>query len=330
MGVLTFIGCGQSSNSVCRISGEMLGTTVNVVAMADSRYYGEIVERINEIDAQMKSELSIFDENSLLSRINRGENLAASEWLVRNIELADSVSRLSGGIYDVTVAPLVKAYGFGSEDIAKDVNIDSLLQFVGYEKIDVVDGRIVKSDPRVQIDLNSIAKGFTVDVVAEMLESYGVENYMVEIGGELRVKGVNPKGNAWSVGIETPLLGSLEVGSSVQRKLIIPDSSLYKAVATSGNYRRFITTEAGERIVHTINPFTGEAKESSLLSATVIAPTCALADAYATMLLASGGDRAIELAESVEDCEVYLIFGDFSGDDYRIYVSPEMEEMLVK
>ncbi len=302
----------------------MLGTWVNIVATIDSGdgCKEQIEREVALIDSLMKQELSLFDKGSLLNRFNRSELIEPSEWMIYNIKLADSISRLSGGIYDITVAPLVRAYGFAAKsDAVESVNIDSLMEFVGYQKLTLNNGSLTKSDPRVQIDLNSIAKGFTVDVVAQMLESKGVENYLVEIGGEIRVNGSNPKGESWRVGIESPFMGNI-VGGSIEQRVAIPDSSIYKCVATSGNYRRFHTNNKGERIVHTIDPLSGKPRESTLLSATVLAPNCALADGYATMLMAAGDNKAIELAEKIENCEVYLIFSKREDDEgYTIYSS---------
>ena len=174
-------------------------------------------------------------------------------------------------------------------------------------------GRIVKQDSRVQIDLNSVAKGYTVDIVAEWLEEQGCQNYIVEIGGEIRSKGVNRRGVAWRVGVDTPFDNNNEPGKYQQHIVSISG----RALATSGNYRRFYYNDKGERISHTINPLTGHSQTTSLLSATVLAPNCALADALATMFMASDEQSAIEIAERLRDSvEVYFVLAD-GGDKYR-------------
>lgn len=323
---------GRETESSYRLHMEMLGTWINVVAIVGSDIdREELNEQIVNIDKQMRGELSIFDKSSLLSRFNRGESVVPSKWMMRNVQLADSISRVSGGVYDITIAPLVKANGFArKEEQIAHINIDSLMEFVGYEKLTITDDNIIKGDERVQIDLNSIAKGFTVDLVAQMLESRGVESYLVEIGGELRVKGFNSKGEPWRVGIETPTMGNI-LGGSVAQRVAIPDSSRYKSVATSGNYRRFHTNAEGKRVVHTISPLSGEPYESTLLSATVLAESCALADGYATMLMAAGDGGAEELAQSIENCEVYLIFSnEEQGEEYRVFASEGMKKLLMK
>ncbi len=289
------------------------------------------------MDGKLKREMSLFDPTSQLSRVNRGESSKLTDWMAQNITLADSISRLSGGIYDITVAPLVKAYGFGAEKRQEHPNVDSLLQFVGYDRIYIkrdADGlSLVKSDERMQIDLNSIAKGFAVDRAAEILDQCGAQNYLVEIGGELRVKGVNPAGKMWRVGVESPIDGNMSEGEYLERRIKIDPYSPLQAMATSGNYRRFYRNDEGEKIVHTIDPSTGKSIPSQLLSATVIAPTCAEADAYATMFMAAGDKRAEELASKIENCEVYFIYNNRRSkegeSEYHEYYSEGMRKMLM-
>ncbi len=282
----------------------------------------------------MIAEMSIFDSTSILSQINRGERNDLTPWIEYNIRLADSISRLSNGVYDITVAPLVKAWGFaknGTSASTIDVSkielpdLDSLLQTVGYDKLSIRDGKLYKENPNTQIDLNSIAKGFAVDKVAELVESLGGENYLVEIGGEVRVSGHNANRKGWRVGIETPIDETLISEQSYEVRLEIEPSSRLKALATSGNYRRFYTLDSGERVVHIIDPKTGRGDQSNLLSVTVLARTCAEADAYATMLLAIGHKGAEALARKIADCEVYFIYS-----DREAYISGAVQKMVMK
>ncbi len=329
--VVALASCGVTSVEYTQIEGSMLGTSYHVKAHIPNLNRSRLLIQIKELDQRMKSEMSLFDPESQLSKINRGESDELTLWLEQNILLADSISRLSGGVYDITVAPLVKAWGFAREsEQVQHPNVDSLMEFVGYEGISIESGRIVKRDARMQIDLNSIAKGFAVDRMAEILEQNGSQNYIVDIGGEVRLKGVNPSKEAWRIGIETPIDGNMSDGELLQRRIAIDIDSPLRAVATSGNYRRFYISEEGEKIVHTIDPTTGRSKTSTLLSATVLAPTCAEADAYATRLMAAGDEMAHEIAEGIESCEVYLIYNDTSGVGYREYISPEIERMILK
>ncbi len=307
----------------------MLGTTLRIVADIEATP-SELYIATMRLDSLFKKEMSLFDPTSQLSRINRGESDSLSSGIIYNIILSDSVSRISGGAYDITVAPLVKALGFAAkEERVAAPNIDSILQFVGYEKISIEGSRLVRQDPRTQIDLNSIAKGYVVDKIGELVRSMGSTNFMVDIGGEIVCSGNNSHGAPWRIGIETPIDGNMTNGELLQKRIQIPQSSPLRAMATSGNYRRFYLDESGNKVAHTIDPTTGGSKLSSLLSATVIAPTCALADAYGTMFMALGSERAIEVAESLEDAEVYFIFDDLAGG-FTEYISAGMAGFVME
>lgn len=304
--------------------GEMLGTFVHISART-SLSPTEIYERAKRIDAEMKRSMSIFDEGSLLSRINRGETDRADEHIKFNLALAGRVNAESGGAYDVTVKPLVEAYGFAGKKRVEEVNVDSLMQFVGFDKVRVEGDRLVKADPRVQLDFNSIAKGYTVDLVARMLEEEGIEDYLVDIGGEVRCRGRNPKGKAWRVGVETPFEGNDIPGSHVQQIISLTDCSM----ATSGNYRRCDVDEKGRKVAHTIDPVTGLCALSDLLSATVVAATCAEADAYGTMFMALGKERAVEYAHRLESDGIMVYFITAADDGgYEIYYSKALGAAL--
>ncbi|MFI3327952.1 MAG: FAD:protein FMN transferase [Rikenellaceae bacterium] len=343
---LLLCGCGDGEPQFIAVSDAMLGSTVNVKAEISPRRTKELVRGIKSINEQVIREMSIFDPNSILSQINRGERDDLTPWIEYNLRLADSISRLSRGTYDVTVAPLVKAWGFARSGASATTidpttievpNVDSLLQLVGYHKISIVDGKLRRSNPNTQIDLNSIAKGFAVDKVAELIESLGGVNYIVEVGGELRFGGCNPSGGGWRIGVETPVDETLAGEMSYEKRLEILHSNPLRAMATSGNYRRFYNAPNGDRIVHVIDPRTGRGAPSKLLSVTVLARSCAEADAYATMLLAAGDRGAERLARQIDGCEVYLIYSDdraAAGSEgsirYRDYASPGMRGVMMK
>ena len=299
--------------------GSMLGTTFHICAEVENLTPSQLYDQMMRIDAEAKSSLSIFNPKSLLSRINRGETDSLDSHLVRNLTLARSIGERCDARYDVTVKPLTDAWGFAAKNADKSPNIDSLLQFVGYDKWALNGNRLVRHDPRVQFDLNSIAKGYTVDMAAEMLESHGARNYIVEIGGEIRCRGVNAKGKVWRVGIDSPADGNMSPGEQLATTVELHE----KALATSGNYRRFYIDQAGRKIVHTINPLTGHSTTSQLLSATVIADDCATADALATMFMAVGEERAIELAEKMCDSIKVCFIIDEGEDKYRIFKTLE-------
>ena len=190
----------------------MLGTFLTVSART-SHSSAEVYDLMMRIDREAKASMSIFEEGSLLSRVNNNETDLLDEHIIYCLNLSRRVSEQSGGVYDVTVGPLVEAYGFAAKDRQASINVDSLLEFVGIDKLQVVDGRLQKADSRMKIDFNSIAKGYVVDMVAERLEALAIESYMVNIGGEVRCNGNNPKGEKWSIGIETPYDGNMAMDS---------------------------------------------------------------------------------------------------------------------
>ncbi len=291
----------------------MLGTTYHIVAetsLSSQQIFAEM-ERINR---EAIGSMSIFDERSLLSRINRNETDQLDDHIIRNIEIAQKIHSVAPR-YDITVKPLVEAYGFAAKNREAKPNVDSLLQFVGFDKFAIEGNRILKSDSRLQIDLNSIAKGYVVDVIAEWLSNNGVENYIVEVGGEICAKGVNSRGVAWRVGVDTPFDNNNNPGAYQQKVVNISGAAL----ATSGNYRRFYYNAEGERISHTLNPQTGHSHTTSILSATVIAPRCAVADGLATAFMASDERDAIALAEELRDSvQVYFVLAPSKGEEsYR-------------
>ena len=321
---LLCVACGKDAPTYIRVEGEMLGTFMQVSASTD-RESSEIYAKMMQIDSAAKSSMSIFDEKSLLSRVNRNETDVLDEHIIHCLELSRKVSKISGGSYDVTIAPLVEAYGFAGKDREAKVNVDSLLEFVGIDKVRVENGRLIKDDSRLRLDFNSIAKGYVVDMAARELERLGMENYLVDIGGEVRCKGVNSKGGAWRVGIETPFDGNNNVGAHVQQVISLTDC----AMATSGNYRRYYLDAEGRKVAHTIDPHTGKSVITNLLSATVIAPTCAEADAYGTMFMAMGLERAIEVARELESSGVMVYFiAAGEGEEFEIYYSRKLAPAL--
>lgn len=316
-------GCVSKGDVATTFDGFALGTSYHIVVRSD-----RAVDLSSQIDSLLdvaNRSMSIYSDSSLISRINRNETDSVNRFIADCIELAAGVSRESDGLYDITVKPLSEAWGFAAREKSKNPNIDSLLQFVGYEKVTVQNGKIVKQNPGTQLDLNSIAKGYIVDLVAEFIGNQGIENYLVEIGGEINCRGMNPKGKPWGVAIDQPIDGNYSPGDSIQVVLEITDVGL----ATSGNYRRFYIDESGRKIAHTINPKTGRSEISNLLSATIIAKNCALADAYGTMMMAVGLDRAKQILSDRDDILGYLIYSDEQGN-FKTYCSPALEKQIRK
>ena len=325
--LLCVAGCRPSTHYVT-VEGSVLGTTFRIKART-TLPADEIYTEVMALDEEMKHSMSIFDETSLLSRINRGESDSLDSHLIYNILAADSVSRLSDGMYDITVKPLVEAWGFAGKEGQKTPNIDSILPLVGYRKIRIEGNRLVKDDPRIQLDFNSIGKGYMVDLIARMLERNGSENYLVTIAGSGRCRGVK-----WRIGIETPYDNNFS-DRDLQRIAEVTDISY----TTSGNYRRFYYTPDGRKIAHTIDPVTGRSAVSRLLSATVFCDNAARADALGTMFMSLGSERAVAKARELEREGVmaYFIFAtekadgrqrDESPDDYETWASPALEKLL--
>lgn len=321
--IFAFAACQHQSQYVTA-DGAMLGTTFHIVART-TLSSADIYREAMAIDAEAKASMSIFDETSRLSRINGNATDSLDVHLLRTIAVAAYVNSISDGAYDITVKPLTEAYGFAAKRRTERPNIDSILQFVGFDKFRINGHRIVKSDSRLQIDLNSIAKGYTVDLIADRLEMLGATDYIVEVGGEIRCKGVNAKGIEWRVGVDSPFDGNNSPGEHRQQILPLTDAAL----ATSGNYRRYFFDAEGRRISHTIDPTTGKSNQSRLLSATVIADRCIEADALATMFMALGDAKAIAKAEEMSDkIKVYFILDKGSGStseqtDYEIFTTIE-------
>ena len=307
------VGCGGNKPQYRTLNGSILGTTFHIIAET-TLPIEQISTEVQRINEEANNSMSIFNATSLLSRINNNETNEVDIHIARNIEIAGKVNTLTPR-YDITVKPLVEAYGFAAKNREAKPNIDSLVEFVGFDKFRIEGNRIIKEDSRLQIDLNSVAKGYVVDLIAEWLDKQGSENYIVEVGGEIRAKGINAKGIAWRVGVDSPFDNNNSPGEHQQRVVQISNSSL----ATSGNYRRFYYNAEGERISHTLNPQTGRSHTTTLLSATVIAPRCATADALATAFIASDEDDAIELAQQLRDSvQVYFVLAPEKGaEEYR-------------
>ena len=324
LAALLSAGCSAPADYTV-VEGTMLGTTMRVVADVKDATPQELYAAAMELDREAKASMSIFDPTSLLSRLNRNETDSVDRHIAFNLRLADSIGALSDGRYDVTVKPLVEAWGFAGKAAQAHPNIDSILEFVGREKVHIEGNRLVKDDPRVQLDFNSIAKGYTVDLLAALVERFGARNYIVDIGGEVRCRGVNRQGNPWRIGVETPFDGNMTDGEYLQRRISLSEGGL----ATSGNYRRFYLDADGNKVAHTIDPRTGRSVVSRLLSVTVVAPTCAEADALGTMFLAMGADDARAAVDRMPGVKVYFILAG-EGDAYEEYVSPAMKPLILE
>ncbi len=282
--------------------GLVFGTRYNVTYL----YNADLQPDIDHTLALVDSALSMFNAESTISAVNRSESILVTDTMFLKVyRRAMEISAMTGGAFDITVAPAVNAWGFGfkhAENI-RQATIDSLMEIIGYSKIHEQDGLITKDDPRIMLDCSAIAKGFGSDMVAAMFRSKGINDFMVEIGGEIVVAGHNPKGNLWGIGISKPVDDSLSINNELQTVIKVSDI----AMATSGNYRNFYVKD-GRKYAHTIDPHTCMPVSHSLLSATVLAADCATADALATSMMVMGLDSAQALLSRHPEFQAYLIY----------------------
>lgn len=311
---------GQTSRGqVRKFTERIFGTQMSVTYTYSEDLRDTIMSCLRGVDAS----LSMFNPKSTLSRINRGETDSLDEHLSFILPMAQSVSEATDGAFDVTVGPLVNAWGFGFKNgsLPTDEQVDSLRANVDYRFITIEGDRIVKQNPDIIIDLSAIAKGFGSDQVASLLESYGVKDFIVEIGGEIVSRGNNPKGEAWHIGINRPVEDSTSTNNEIQEVVDVHN----RAMATSGNYRNFYIAEDGRKLSHTINPAIGRPVQHSLLSSTVVAPTCAMADAFATSFMVMGIEKAKEVVEAHPELQVYFIYADSLGN-YQTWNNLQKED----
>lgn len=286
--------------------GEVFGTYYSITYQSDVELHKEIKDELAKVNAS----LSPFNKNSIITAVNNNEDAVPDSMFVTVFSLAQEISVKTGGAFDITVAPLVNAWGFGfKKGVPVDSTaIDSLRSLVGYKNVSLVDGKVIKQNPGTMLDCSAIAKGYGCDVVASMFDRHGIENYMVEIGGEVVAKGRNANGNKWSIGINKPI----DDPAASNKELFGVVKLDGKGMATSGNYRNF-RYENGKKVAHTIDPRTGYPVEHSLLSATVIADDCATADAYATSFMVMGLENAMEICSKEKGIDAYFIYADEDG-----------------
>lgn len=285
--------------------GYIFGTTYSIAyeAPQGDNYQEELHQHLLDV---VDNSLSTFNKKSIISLINQNKPHTTDSAFEEVYYKANDLSKLTDGAFDMTVAPLVNAWGFGYKNkdkiIPSQQEIDSLLIIVGYRMIKLTNHKVTKEHTNTTLDASAIAKGYSVDVATRFLEKKGVSNYMVEIGGEIRVGGLNKDGNKWRLGIDKPIEDPSLTHRSLDTILHLTDIAL----ATSGNYRQFYYKD-GKRYSHTINPKTGKPVNHQLLSATVIAPDCMTADALATACMVMGTQKSLEMAEKTDNVEVYLI-----------------------
>ena len=303
-----------------RGEGSVFGTFYHITYQSGQNLQTGVEATLQEVDKS----LSPFNKESVITAINNNTSMDTNTMFTDVFQLAQEVSVATNGAFDITVAPLVNLWGFGFKnmDNVSEEKVDSLLQYVGYEKVKLVEGKIVKECPETMLDCSAIAKGYGVDAVGLYLESQGVKNYMVEIGGEVRVRGTNPKGELWHVGINKPNDDPTNMNNEIEQVLQLTQM----AMATSGNYRNFYEKD-GKKYAHTIDPRTGHPVQHSILSSTVLAKDCATADAYATAFMVLGLEEAKKVLAQHPDLMAFFIYSDDEGGTHD-WCSPGLKEMI--
>jgi len=301
--VVGFFSCNTELPKKVQFQGLAQGTYYSVTYF-DALARDFQVEIDSLIDAFDQS-VSIYQPNSIVSRVNRNETgLVLDDWFIGNFELSQKISEETGGSFDMTIGPLARIWGFGAfqkPDSINPVLIDSLKQYVDYRKVRIEDGNVIKDNPNILLNFNAVAQGYSVDVLADFLEAQGIEDYLIDLGGEIFAKGEKPNGDYWKIGIEIPEENS--ESRFYNRIVELKD----EAVATSGNYRKFYELN-GVKYAHSLDPQTGYPVKHSLLSTTVIASTAAAADAYATAFMVMGVDETLAFVKNHPEIKVYLMY----------------------
>lgn len=326
--VFLLFSCKEREQEFVRndANGTALGTTYNLIYFSEAPL--DLQLQIDSVFAVMNHSLSTYIPESDISKINRGDSTLVVDTMFQEVfKLSKQVHKTTKGYFDPTVGTLVNAWGFGpGKQIALDsTKVDSLLKYVGFNKVSLTrEHRIKKENSNIYFDFNAIAKGYAIDRLAVMMNNYGIHNYLLEVGGELVAKGHNPyKNKSWIVGIDDP-----QVIEGRQLKLMIKLED--KAMASSGNYRKFRVDEStGKKYVHTINPITGYTKNGTTLGVTVLANSCAEADAYATSFMAMELKEVKMLLNNNKTLEAYIIYLDKNGETQE-FMTKGVKKLVVE
>jgi thiamine biosynthesis lipoprotein len=322
--IMIFISGVYSQTEPLKIEGQAQGTTYHITYYDEQKrdFQPEIEKILEDFDKSV----STYLPTSIISRINSNEKgVIVDKYFITCFNKAKEIWKNTNGAFDPTVYPLVNAWGFGpgkKQKIEKPI-IDSILKFVGFDLIELKGKTVVKKDPRVALDFNAFAQGYSVDVVSDFLNSKNINSYIVEIGGEVYAKGKKTDGDNWTIGIEKPIDNQT---SENPTKAIAKLENL--AIATSGNYRRFFI-ENGVRYGHHIDPKTGYPTKNNLLSASIFAKECISSDANATGVLVMGLDKAKAFLQGHPELQAYLIYSDDKGN-YQIYETPGLKSIITE
>ena len=320
---LIFSAC-KHEKTYYQTSGEVFKTDFNI------RYkYNRILDKeIQDCFGKFNLSLNPFNRESIIYKVNNNEPVEIDDWFITVFTKAMEISEISEGTYDITCSPFINLWGFGFQKVNEVTDlqhtIDSLKQFVGYRKVRLEDRKVIKDDPRLQLNASSIAKGYACDVIANLLESYEITDYLVAIGGEIHAKGKNPSGYCWRIEIPKPLD---DASGRVNERMEVV-GLCNKSIATSGDYRNFYVKD-GKKYAHTINPLTGYPAESNILSASVIYSDCMTADAFATAFMTMRLDKAVAVGDRIQNLDYLFIYTDEKGN-LQEKRSLNMDKYLIK
>jgi thiamine biosynthesis lipoprotein len=314
--------CQNTRSKYITNNGMIYGTYYNIKYKSPEGkdFQQEISEELNRLSLIF----SHYEKESTITKINKNIDVELEPEFTNCFQRATEISKITNGAFDISVGPLISAWGFGPEERQKMTPemVTDLKKLIGYDKMKLENGKIIKEIPEMTINMSAIAKGYTCDLMGEFLAKKGCENYLVDIGGEVVANGKNDKGKIWSIGIREPFEDPFK--NDLNAALQLPN----KAMATSGNYLNFYEVD-GKKYAHTIDPVSGYPVQHSLLSATVLANDCMSADAFATAFMVLGKDVGIEIARQVPGLEIYFIYADENGQN-QVYMSEGFAEFLMK
>lgn len=319
--IAILVSCNNSNRKYI-YDGFAQGTSYHIAYYSEE---GELISQF-EIDSilnDFNNSCSLYDKNSLLTAINSNKTDSLDQHIIKCINTAFYFNKISDELYDITIKPLTDAYGFtGGNRNKYNINIDSLLPHIGMHKLKIKNKKLIKSSLKMELDLNSIAQGYSVDLISNHISSKGITDYIVELGGEIYASGDN-QNQGWKVGIDKPIDNSYIAGQNLQAIITIKD----KGLTTSGNYRKFYTSKNGERINHTIDPKTGKSSNNNMLSVTVIAQNAMLADGYTTAFMLMGKEKSIKYLNSNKNVDALLIYTD--SDSVKTYATQGLRDKLI-
>ena len=323
--LILMVSCKNERPQKSFFQGQAFGTTFSIQVYSINEI--DFEKGIDSVLSKVNNSVSTYIPESDISKINNGNTaIIVDDIFIDNFNISTEVYEITGGFFDPTIGVLRNAYGFGDTNPIQEIDslaLDSMMKFVGFNKVKLTsENKIEKLYPEIYIDFNAVAKGYGIDLIGSYLDSKGVGNYLIELGGEILAKGKNvEKNKSWLVGIENVNLNDKSFSSIIALEDI--------AMATSGNYRKFrIDSLTGKKYVHTLNPITGSAAKSDITSATVLAPTCALADAYATAFMALGLEKSKAILKNINEIDVYFTYNDQNNEE-QVFATEGLKNRLL-